>query len=330
MTQSSSGTSVQTTTNGFYCKDIGATNTSVKVKDFCKLAHDKEYIFSALALRKEEKFHIRLEVLDNDNNFFVGLTAQDPSNVNFDDLPSDYLLISERMLFTEMFAVDGRKFEMGLQECVFYYNDQGEFVMQNLSRGETLLIGYVAPVDSLWIFFKCSLSFPNLFFIKPSTDSRSSNGQNQENIQDVITRLLPGYFDDPSKRNAAVYNNPNNSPETNQLRLKSFLANKGIHFDRQYSDLTIPLNDSNLPSNINNSQNDNQITPQRKIETPKSSKGTVDSTSCVVCMVESRSWLCYPCGHVCFCDKCCKLFSQNNKSCPICRRKIDGICKVYY
>ncbi|CEF65167.1 Zinc finger, RING-type domain and Zinc finger, RING/FYVE/PHD-type domain-containing protein [Strongyloides ratti] len=320
MFQSVSGISPQTCTNGFYCKNIGTTDTSINVKNFCKLAHDKEYIFSAMALRRGQKFHIRLEVLDNRN---------------FNLLPSNHLLLPECMLFTEIFAVSGRKFEMGIQECVFFYNDNGEFIMENLSLNESSRIGCVVPHDNLWIVFKCSISFPNLFFVRSPMDT-GYNGNYEGNVP-VITRLLPGYFDDTSKRNTAVYNDPNNSPETNKLRLKSFLATKGICLGRPFYNSIIPLEDSIIPlqnpilhQQLNNCYIDQTKPLQTEIKILEKSKENEDNKSCVVCLTESKTCLCFPCGHVCFCDKCSKLFSQNNKSCPICRQEIEGICKVYY
>uniref|UniRef100_A0A0K0DSQ6 RING-type domain-containing protein n=1 Tax=Strongyloides stercoralis TaxID=6248 RepID=A0A0K0DSQ6_STRER len=348
MFQSISGSPPQTYTNGFYCKDMGATDTSMNVKNFCKLAHDKEYIFSAMALRKGEKFHIRLEVLDNRN---------------FNLLPSNHLLLPECMLFTEIFTVSGRKFEMGIQECTFYYNDNGEFIMENLSLNESSQIGYVAPHDYLWIVFKCSVSFPNLFFVK-SPMTPGYNGNYGENIP-VITRLLPGYFDDITKKNSAVYNDPNNSPETNRLRLKSLLATKGIYYGRPMFGSVVPLQTpmiplqtpliplrtpviplqtpvSHLQNPISHLQNlnlhqqqsnccmDQPKTKKTEAESPKNDKKNEEIGSCVVCLVEPKSCLCFPCGHVCFCDECSKVFSDDNRLCPICRQRVEGICKVYY
>jgi hypothetical protein len=46
---------------------------------------------------------------------------------------------------------------------------------------------------------------------------------------------------------------------------------------------------------------------------------------CVVCMVNSKTRLLRPCGHVCVCDACAKQV----KACPVCRSHISEAIRAY-
>lgn len=47
---------------------------------------------------------------------------------------------------------------------------------------------------------------------------------------------------------------------------------------------------------------------------------------CSVCLVTKKEYICIPCGHYCCCAEC---KNQLNNKCPICRRRISSIIKVY-
>lgn len=56
-----------------------------------------------------------------------------------------------------------------------------------------------------------------------------------------------------------------------------------------------------------------------------------DGSVCVICMEKPKDSLFYPCGHMCVCGPCGKLFmgQARHKLCPICRVRIVNIVKVY-
>ena len=55
-----------------------------------------------------------------------------------------------------------------------------------------------------------------------------------------------------------------------------------------------------------------------------------DEASCVVCLSEKKEICLFPCGHVCVCSFCAEaLFSQAERSCPVCRCVLEAKCKVY-
>ena len=55
-----------------------------------------------------------------------------------------------------------------------------------------------------------------------------------------------------------------------------------------------------------------------------------DEASCVVCLSEKKEICLVPCGHVCVCWSCSEaIFSQAERSCPVCRCVIEAKCKVY-
>jgi hypothetical protein len=54
-----------------------------------------------------------------------------------------------------------------------------------------------------------------------------------------------------------------------------------------------------------------------------------DSTLCVICTIEKRTHMIYPCGHKVFCKDCVASCGDDLKECPLCRKKIKDIIKVF-
>ena len=51
---------------------------------------------------------------------------------------------------------------------------------------------------------------------------------------------------------------------------------------------------------------------------------------CCVCLGDVRQVALEPCGHLCLCTDCAKIISrQQEKNCPICRRKIRKFQNIY-
>lgn len=51
---------------------------------------------------------------------------------------------------------------------------------------------------------------------------------------------------------------------------------------------------------------------------------------CVVCMDEERNCVLHPCHHLCLCATCGKMLLKRQDSCPICRKKISSIFRIFY
>lgn len=62
-------------------------------------------------------------------------------------------------------------------------------------------------------------------------------------------------------------------------------------------------------------------------ESPKD--GAKEKFVCLVCMVEIRSTVFLPCGHIVCCEECSHTMKTGGNSCPICRSKINSTHKVY-
>ena len=62
---------------------------------------------------------------------------------------------------------------------------------------------------------------------------------------------------------------------------------------------------------------------------PKLQVKVEDSNLCVVCLDDIRSHLLVPCGHHCACMDCAKLLVQKGDPCPICRKQIESIVRVF-
>ena len=52
---------------------------------------------------------------------------------------------------------------------------------------------------------------------------------------------------------------------------------------------------------------------------------------CVVCLVNKKEIVFYPCGHQCLCQECCERFKKESQHmiCPICRNRIVDCIKIY-
>jgi len=61
--------------------------------------------------------------------------------------------------------------------------------------------------------------------------------------------------------------------------------------------------------------------------------GNLSGTHCTVCLDELATYGVYPCGHLCFCDKCYKGPIMRSRAsvrrCPVCRRDAQDIIKIY-
>ena len=62
----------------------------------------------------------------------------------------------------------------------------------------------------------------------------------------------------------------------------------------------------------------------------------LDQTSnilCVICLENYKDMVIVPCGHQCICSKCSYnllYFSETEYKCPICRKRIDTVIKVFF
>ena len=54
-----------------------------------------------------------------------------------------------------------------------------------------------------------------------------------------------------------------------------------------------------------------------------------DAEQCVVCLVEAKSHLCVPCGHMCLCAGCVDAADAVTNGCPICRVAVREIVRVF-
>lgn len=67
----------------------------------------------------------------------------------------------------------------------------------------------------------------------------------------------------------------------------------------------------------------------------KGIEGDIDNYSsrekdCVVCMDEERNCVLHPCHHMCTCTNCGRLLLKRQDACPICRKHIASIFKVFH
>lgn len=72
-------------------------------------------------------------------------------------------------------------------------------------------------------------------------------------------------------------------------------------------------------------KNDNNV---RMI--PSATKPPESNTLCSCCMQRENNTLILPCNHACVCFECATyIMNSNNKKCPICRKYIKGVTRIY-
>ena len=103
---------------------------------------------------------------------------------------------------------------------------------------------------------------------------------------------------------------------------------------------------------IINSQHQPQPQKKRRKRVIKNPCKCKNDTSrlCIACTEKPKDYMCFPCGHVCFCEECFKKFvdpntyKKSNESdeyisysyssisnyCPVCRDYISRIIKIYF
>ena len=55
-----------------------------------------------------------------------------------------------------------------------------------------------------------------------------------------------------------------------------------------------------------------------------------DSKLCIVCLDGDRDHIIIPCGHICVCKTCKKLYETDNATCPMCRVKVEKVIKTFH
>lgn len=53
------------------------------------------------------------------------------------------------------------------------------------------------------------------------------------------------------------------------------------------------------------------------------------SHSCCICSDSTADYAVVPCGHKCLCSECMKRFTKGRSLCPICRKTINELVKIY-
>ena len=68
-------------------------------------------------------------------------------------------------------------------------------------------------------------------------------------------------------------------------------------------------------------------TKEAKQEATRDETKSIDEDTCIACLDREKTHVLVPCGHQCICEICAP--QLKNGDCPICRKKIEQIIKVY-
>jgi CRISPR/Cas system-associated protein Cas10 (large subunit of type III CRISPR-Cas system) len=66
--------------------------------------------------------------------------------------------------------------------------------------------------------------------------------------------------------------------------------------------------------------------PTREVETTRPPPAE-EERNCVVCLDAQRTHACLPCGHKVLCESCSNFILGS--TCPICRKKVEYVAKIY-
>lgn len=55
----------------------------------------------------------------------------------------------------------------------------------------------------------------------------------------------------------------------------------------------------------------------------------IGTSTCCICCVKPADYAAVPCGHKSFCNLCMDRFTKGRSSCPICRKTINDLVKIY-
>lgn len=55
----------------------------------------------------------------------------------------------------------------------------------------------------------------------------------------------------------------------------------------------------------------------------------IGASTCCICSVKTADYAAVPCGHKCLCNLCMERFTKGRSHCPICRKTINELVKIY-
>ena len=113
---------------------------------------------------------------------------------------------------------------------------------------------------------------------------------------------------------------------TNCNKLYRYLASFRSHLTSKHN-IEFSKTDENINIAIINSMN-NINESQELVETNEISYDEL----CIICMIRSKTTAFFRCGHKVCCHDCAKKMLKKHKDlrkCPICRKNISGVLRIY-
>ncbi|XP_054720339.1 3-hydroxybutyryl-CoA dehydrogenase-like [Uloborus diversus] len=108
------------------------------------------------------------------------------------------------------------------------------------------------------------------------------------------------------------------SPEERELKKMEFIRNLQEH---KGSLLKIKRNVPNLSD---------KTLLSKGVDLDSDHEYSTREKDCVVCMDEERNCVLHPCHHICTCTTCGRLLLKRQDACPICRKHIASIFRVFH
>ncbi|CAK8683629.1 unnamed protein product [Clavelina lepadiformis] len=125
---------------------------------------------------------------------------------------------------------------------------------------------------------------------------------------------------------------PVNSSFQPQRQARNASQQQEIHFQEETQLLQDGRQQRRIKYQRNPVENDDVITSKVKSGSGQDSQTSIPV--CVICWSNTANTAIKDCGHVCMCLSCsrqlrpCKV--GGNKTCPLCRKNITGVIKLYY
>lgn len=277
------------------------------------------FVFTSRSLVLGET--IVIQVLGIDRSYIgglgFGLTACDPGLLHPAILPDDSDLLLDRPEYWVVNKDVCRNPEVG-DELSFHVTPEGEVrYARNNNAAVTLM--HVDRTLPLWAFFDV---YGNIQKVKILGSTMSQ---------------VQGHLQRPQSVNPYV-NNPHSDASMNA-------AEGGCYSPNSHGfSVAMPSSQWHPRSNVNPTLRSNSVPepaeskdsgqkPPYPSSVPATPTGVdssqEDSGECKVCCERAVNCVLYTCGHMCLCYTCATVIQQQRGECPICRRQISDIIKVY-
>ncbi|XP_064630154.1 protein neuralized-like [Lineus longissimus] len=270
------------------------------------------YVFTPRPMKIGEKLVI--QVLGIDRSFYggmtFGMTSSDPSGLHQTDLPDDADLLLDRPEYWVVNKDICNIPELG-DEISIYLSEEGE-VHYGRNGNHVAVLLHIDKTIPMWAFFDV---YGNTQKIKMLGvfEERDNNALNDvTSAMHGLTVALPHSNSPGSNRGG----NPPNPPPRPNLRHSSLLP----------QNVAKPILEKAQGGASGTSNMSRQPMSMPGMKRPQDLD---EMNECSICFEQPVDSVLYTCGHMCTCYDCALIVKEKGQLCPICRKEIKDVIKIY-